>query len=174
MHKLLITLLALVVFGLPSVVQSREGDSRSRWFSYSGPSVMENCNDAAINSAVTCGNTYGYRTEGYRYFTVEIAYTKSAGGTGWQFNLQACNEGHGTTDCTDAADWFDVPVQTVSVSSVDWAIALQTHTASASDRLVLSFPCPYRRMRLANFVATGAPTTGDKITVTAQANDLSF
>ena len=174
MKKLLWALTALVILTIPSVAHSREGDSRSRWFSYSGPSVMENCNNASINSAVTCGNTYGYRTEGYRYLTVEIAYTKSAGGTGWSFNFQACNEGHSTNDCTDATDWFDVPVQSVSASAVDWTVVPNTHTASASDRLVLSVPCPYRRMRLANFVATGAPTTDDRVTVTAQGNDLSF
>jgi len=150
---------------LPVIAFARTGDNEGAWADYQEIGAMDNCNNDAINSAVVCGDTFGVKTEGYNIATFEIKYTKGAG-TGYQFYLQGCNEGHSTSDCTNAADWHTIAIeQVIPGTGVALTTDLIYHDAAASDQLTWSIGINYRRIRLSSFVAKGTPNTSDKITV---------
>lgn len=132
--------------------------------------ILTNCNDAAINAAVTCGDTRGIATEGFDNLKLAIDYTRAAG-TGFSFYLQECIEGHATTHCTDAADWRNVPVRLVTATSgVQLANVPYYVTSSATISMMITIPINAKRLRLGSFVASGSPTSSDKITVRASAS----
>jgi hypothetical protein len=154
---------AVLIWAVPALAQQNDTD-RSTWVKYQEIGAMTNCDDAAINGAVTCGGTRGVRVEGYSTLTFEIAYTYSAG-TGWEFYLETCYEGQATTDCTDAADWHRVAVQEPAPSQVELTPGRVFRSVAADDQLTWSINVNYKRVRLGAFVATGSPDAGDKITV---------
>ncbi len=172
-HIFPILLFAMIV-GISAIIfynnvsYARTGDNINYWAIWEEIGELDNCNDAAINSAVICGDTYGFRTEGLNVLTLEIKYTQDAG-TGWEFYIESCNEGHGSTDCTNATDWHSVTVDNV-VSSVGVGLTVDPiyHDTAASDQIVWSIPINYKRIRLNDFVARGSPTANDKITVYAR------
>jgi hypothetical protein len=125
------------------MAQARTDDYTGAWFKGQEVGAMTNCSAASINAAVTCGDTFGIRVEGFNVLTLEILYTRSAG-TGWEFYLETCYEGHSSTQCTDAGDWI-------------------TYT----------IPINYKRIRLGGFVALGTPDANDKITVNARLGSMN-
>lgn len=129
--------------------------------------VMEDCNAAPINVAVTCGGISGIRVDGFNWLTLDLDYTRSAG-SGYEFFLETCREGYGVNDCTDATDWRIVASQAATVGT---AVAISgdpiRRTVASSESLSWSIPMNYKKLRLGSFVSTGAPDAGDIITVTA-------
>jgi hypothetical protein len=156
-------LLALCAACYPAFATTND-DDRNTWSAAQDLGALDNCGNAAINAAVTCGGTRGFRVEGYQWLTLDIAYTKDAG-TGYTFTVQACNEGQTTSDCTNAADWATIAAESVAGGVTSLSLGSFAHVASASDHLVDTIGVNYRRIRLASFVATGSPTANDKITV---------
>ena len=148
-----------------AAAHARPGDASASWGAAYTYGVLTNCNDASINVAATCGGTSGIKVEGYDHLVLEIAYTNSAG-TGWEFQLQACDEGNGIADCLDAADWYDVPILTVG-SPIAISVSKYERSVSANDSVTLIIDVGFRRIRLEDFAALGTPDAGDKVTVSA-------
>jgi len=157
-----VTMVAVVCFAR-NVLADNDTDTNS-WSSGVELGALTNCSAAAINAAVVCGDTRGVRVEGYNALTLEIKYTWAAG-SGWEFYLESCNEGHAATDCTDATDWHRVATQGVTPGVITLTAGKVTHASGASDQIAWTVGINYRRVRLAAFVATGSPTSSDKITV---------
>lgn len=162
-------ILVLSIFCAP---HSAFSQMDSNWRDYAEWGALENCNAASINSAVICGGIRGIRVQGYNSITLSIAYTRSAG-TGWEFYLEECLEGHASTHCTESTDWFRVAVQNVTPTSGVGLYAKPIfHVTSSTDRITYTITLNYRRIRLAGFVATGTPDANDKITVYARVVDV--
>ena len=158
----------VLLLAWPASADQNDTDTSS-WQIWQEIGALTNCSAAAINSAIVCGDTRGVKVEGYNALTLEILYTLSAG-TGYEFYLETCYEGHGAADCTDATDWYRVAGQKMDTSTGELTIVAGkvTHTAAATDRLTWTIGMNYRRVRLAAFVATGSPDANDKITVNAR------
>lgn len=154
---------ALTLLCLAAVPSHNASDTGS-WSKWQEIGALDNCNAAAINVAVDCGDI---RVQGYNALTLEIFYDYAAG-TGYQFNLETCYEGFSVTDCTDATDWHTVAVQFPAPSSVVLTPATISRVVSADDTLTWTFGVNYKRIRVANVVATGSPTASDKITIYAR------
>ena len=169
MRNLLVVLLTGLLWASPVFAQDNDIDNTT-WPS-GKEMTLTNCSAAPINAAVICGGTRGMRVSGYNALTLEITYTQSAG-TGYEFYLETCYEGQTTSDCTDAADWHRVATEWVAPGLVLLNAGKITHAAAASDQSTWTIGINYRRIRLAAFVATGAPDAGDKITVRARAGWL--
>jgi hypothetical protein len=161
-------LATLITVALPLAAVARTDDNRGAWADWQEIGALTNCSAASINAAVVCGDTFGVKVEGYNVMTLEILYTRSAG-TGWQFYLETCYEGHTTSDCTAAGDWHVVTSQRVVVGTgVTISPDPFIRVVSATDRVTYTIPINYRRVRLNGFVATGSPDANDKITVNAR------
>lgn len=134
---------------------------------------LTNCNATAINAAVDCEvrvlSSGLDGVEGFNFVTFEIFYDYAAG-TGYTFTLQGCREGKGVDNCTDATDWYTVAGEAFNATTGVLTIypATVTRVVGADDYLSWSIGTNYRRLRLHNVVATGSPTTSDKITVVAR------
>jgi len=161
-------LAVLMIVAMPFAAMARDGDVGKGWADWQELGALTNCSAASINTAVVCGDTFGIKVEGYNAVTLEILYTRSAG-TGYQFYLETCREGHATTDCTAAGDWHRVVSDRVVVGT---GITLSPdpfiRVVSVTDRLTYTIPINYRRIRLNGFVASGSPDANDKITVNAR------
>lgn len=158
---LLIALPLLAVLAWPS-------STSARFVDWVGPTVMENCDNVAINSTVTCGPIIVWHRN---FVTFEFNYTQS-NGTDVQFYLEACNEGRSSTDCTDAADWF-----IVGLDKVVGGTALEVYPDpvvlkfnGSSGRLSWSTGTNYAQLRLRDVQSTGSPDANDVITVTSFSN----
>ncbi len=166
--RLAMVALCVCIWLMPYRAQTQDNDSdRQTWVRYQELGALTNCDNAAINVAVTCGGTRGIRVQGYNALTLEIVYTRSAG-TGWQFVLETCHEGQGTTNCTDAADWHQVATEVVGAGTVELDAGTIGHDTTVTDRLTWTIGINYRRVRLASFVARGTPDANDKATVNAR------
>ena len=134
---------------------------------------MPDCNNVAINAAINCEvrstavSPEVLSVEGYNAVTFEIWYDWVAG-SGIQFNMQACNEGYGATSCTDATDWFTIQTLGIVVGTGTLTDLLIYKAAAADIRFTYSVGLNYKRFRLANILATGAPGATDKVTIKAR------
>ena len=173
MRNTITGLLLGLILAVSLGADARTGDhAAGSWTDWQELGALDLCDGAAINVAVNCGNVYGIKTEGYNAITFEIAYTQSAG-SGWQFYLQSCYEGHTTTDCTDATDWHTVAIErVVGGTGVSFHRNLYFHDTTVSDQITWTIPINYKRLRLGSFVAKGSPGVGDEITVNARVSWL--
>jgi len=167
----LATMLCLLV-ALPARTADND-DDRKTWAKWQEIGALTNCDAGAINSAVTCGGTTGVRVEGYNTLVFEIFYDHAAG-NGFEFYLETCYEGQGTTDCTNAADWHVVGVEFPSSGQVELSQGRifaggSTNPISADYRITWTIGGGYKRIRLRDMAATGTPSSSDKITVNLRA-----
>jgi hypothetical protein len=159
---------ALMIIAIPLTAMARTDDTNGAWVNWQEIGALTNCSAASINAAVVCGATYGIKTEGYNVMTLEILYTRSAG-TGWEFYLETCYEGHATTDCTAAGDWYRIASERVILGvGITLSPDPITRTVSATDRITYTIPINYRRIRLNGMLALGSPDANDKITINAR------
>jgi len=153
-----------------SLAHAQTDHKQGSWSDWIELGAMTNCSVASINSAVICGSTRGIKVQGYNFLTLEILYTQSAG-TGYSFYLETCYEGHASTDCTGATDWYRVVTESVVAGT---GISLTAdpfiHLTAASDRITYTIPINYLRLRLNAMTASGSPDANDKITVSARLN----
>jgi len=143
---------------------STNDDDRNTWPAAQDLGALDNCSGASINTAITCGGTRGFRVEGYQWITLDIAFARDAG-TGYTFAVQACNEGQTSADCTTAADWANVATESTAGSTTTLGLGTYARVVSVDDHLIDTIGVNYKRLRLANFLASGSPTVNDKITV---------
>jgi hypothetical protein len=166
--------LALSVFLFAAHARTADNDDdRKTWAKWQEIGALTNCDNDAINASVICGGTTGVRVEGYNTLVFEIYYDHSAG-NGYEFYFETCYEGQATTDCTDAGDWFRVSTEHASPGLVqlDQAkvfVGGATAPVSADHRQTWSISGGYLRIRLNAMVATGSPTSSDKILVNLRA-----
>ena len=167
MSKKMRKLFIIAAFSL-CLVAADNDDDRKTWAIWQEIGALTNCDAGSINAAVNCGGDTGVRVEGYNTLVFEIFYDYAAG-TGWEFYLETCYEGQATTDCTDDADWHVVAIEFPSGSTVQLTPGKVYRTVSADDYLTWSISGGYKRIRLRDMVATGSPTSSDKITVNLRA-----
>jgi len=135
--------------------------------------ILPDCNAKAINAAVDCEvrqkttSPYTLNVVGYNVLTLEIYYDWTAG-TGIQFNIEACDEGDGDTDCTAATDWFLVQTGNIVAGTDTLSDLLVTKVCGADCYFTYSIGLNYRRLRIANVLATGVPGANDKVTIRAR------
>ena len=121
------------------------------------PTALTSCNAAAVNSSITtCGGSTGFNTDGYNLLTLYVYYDWAAG-TLLQFNIQ-CSVDNGTT-------WFGVGGAALSAGTDTVTKILVSHAASADSYFTYSLGINCERVRLGNVVATGSPTSSDKVTI---------
>jgi hypothetical protein len=150
----------------PSVAFAQADQPMAQWLdaqsgvSSNTPTALTNCNDAAANSSIaTCGshnNVTGVVADGYNLASFYVKYTYAAG-TGWQFNIQCSNDG-GTT-------WYNKTGCSLASGTDTCTKLLVTHAATASDNTLYEVGINCGMIRIANVIATGSPSSSDKITV---------
>ncbi len=162
-------------FILQNVVNAKTGDEgKIHWAYAQDIGVLSGCDGVALNTTNDCGGTGGFYTEGYSKLKLEVDYTYSSG-SGWEFYLEGCDEGHATADCTDAADWYRVPMKTpIAGTGVKLSQGPIYETITADSKVIYVADILARRYRIIDFQATGSPGAGDVGTITAYVYRISY
>lgn len=174
-YKILAAISMVICLGIYHTAEAKTGDEgKIHWAFAQDIGVLSGCSAVALNAAADCGGTGGFYTEGYSTILLEVDYVYDAG-TGYQFFLEGCNEGHGTADCTDAADWYRVPIKTpIAGTGVRLSQGAVYETIAADSKIIYVADILARRYRIVDFEATGSPTSSDLGTIKAYVYRISY
>lgn len=172
---IILSIFIFVINNNNNLVFAKTGDAGTiHWAQAQTIGVLSGCDAVALNATNDCGGTGGFYTEGYSKLKLEIDYTYNAG-SGWEFYLEGCDEGHGTADCTDAADWYRFPTKTaIAGSGVRLDPGPIHSTTAATSKFVYVTDILAKRYRIIDFQSTGSPTANDVGSITAYVFRISY